>query len=118
MRISDWSSDVCSSDLNGLCPEGARAASIIGMMDEATKTRATYIGNSSGLVKGTCLSKSAESVLQGQRATRQPSRNIGGDTERAHTRNINANLTSPSSYTRCYVTTRRGYRWTTSRNPK
>src|SRR3546814_14514968 len=60
MRISDWSSDVCSSDL--------RAASIIGMMDEARKTRATYIGYSSGLVKGPCLSKSAESVSQSQRA--------------------------------------------------
>src|SRR3546814_9986543 len=38
------------------------------MMDEARKTRATYIGYSSGLVKGTCLSKSAESVSQSQRA--------------------------------------------------
>src|SRR3546814_17576942 len=37
-------------------------------MDEARKTRATYNGYSSGLVKGTCLSKSAESVSQSQRA--------------------------------------------------
>src|SRR3546814_10677632 len=39
MRISDWSSDVCSSDLNGDTPYSDRALAALGRFVAATVTR-------------------------------------------------------------------------------
>src|SRR3546814_13052011 len=49
MRISDWSSDVCSSDLAGLCFAGDLGAWHIGIL-KTTMANATLFGNCATLI--------------------------------------------------------------------
>src|SRR3546814_8912379 len=47
MRISDWSSDVCSSDLNGIEMAGFNVPAVLGLWDMNNfnrKTMAGYLG--------------------------------------------------------------------------
>src|SRR3546814_2756074 len=60
MRISDWSSDVCSSDLNG--PHGSRVASTAGFLVEAHPDYGALFGPVQWRLRG----MASEPALQGR----------------------------------------------------
>src|SRR3546814_8109558 len=66
MRISDWSSDVCSSDLADLVLQGEKAAGVVGRQDQVVGVRlAAAVGREDADVADAGVGHAAQGFQEG-----------------------------------------------------